>query len=62
MKLPKTKANVSIATSYIIRPNKSNGKYQIPEYWVEYSIEDLENGTDPYWEKAQKLIAEKASR
>jgi C-terminal processing protease CtpA/Prc len=62
MKLPKTKANISIATTYIERPNKSKGKYQIPDYWIEYSIEDLENGIDPYWEKAQELMTKKASR
>ena len=62
MKLPKTKANISIATTYIERPNKSKGKYQIPDYWIEYSIEDLENGIDPYWEKVQELIEKKESR
>jgi hypothetical protein len=62
MKLPKTKADISIATTYIERPNKSQGKYQIPDYWIEYCIEDLESGIDPYWEKVQELITKKASR
>tara|TARA_B100000809_G_scaffold57208_1_gene53272 strand:+ start:146 stop:2002 length:1857 start_codon:yes stop_codon:yes gene_type:complete len=61
MKLPKTKASISIATTYQERPNKEKGKIQIPDYWVEYSIEDLILGKDPYLEKIKELI-DKASR
>jgi len=56
MKLPKTKANVSIATMYLVRPNELKGKYQIPDYWIEYSMNDLTNGIDPYLEKVKELI------
>ncbi len=56
MKLPKTKASISIATTYQERPNKKKGEIQIPDYWVEYRIEDLISGKDPYLEKALELI------
>ena len=56
MKLPKTKANISIATTFQERPNKEKGKIQIPDYWIEYSINDLILGKDPYLEKIKELI------
>lgn len=55
-KLPKTKANVSIATTYRERPKKEKGSIQIPDYWIEYSINDLTTGNDPYLEKVRELI------
>jgi Peptidase family S41 len=57
MKLPKTKASISIATTYQERPNKEKGKVQIPDYWVEYSISDLITGKDPYLEKIKELMS-----
>jgi len=62
MKLPKTKAEISIATTYIERPEKVIGKIQIPDIWVEYTIDDLLNGKDPYLEIVKKQIKEKAGR
>jgi len=62
MKLPKTKASVSIATTYQERPNKLNGIIQIPDYWIEYSINDLISGKDPYLEKIKELISKNASK
>lgn len=59
MELPKTKAKISIATSYIERPNKEKGNIQIPDIWVEYSINDLINGIDPYLIEVQKQIQNK---
>ena len=56
MKLPKTKANISIATTFQERPNKEKGEIQIPDYWIEYSINDLILGKDPYLEKIKELI------
>ncbi len=56
MKLPKTKASISIATTHQERPNKKKGGIQIPDYWIEYSINDLVTGKDPYLEKALELI------
>lgn len=58
IKLPKTKANISIATYYQERPNKRNGKIQFPDYWVEYSMNDLITDRDPYLEKVKELIKE----
>ncbi len=58
MKLPKTKAVVSIATTFQERPNKEKGEVQIPDYWVEFTINDLFLGIDPYLEKAKALINE----
>lgn len=56
MKLPKTKAKVSIATTYRERPKKEKGKIQLPDYWIEYSINDLATGNDPYLEKVNEII------
>lgn len=61
MKLPKTKAEISIATSYIERPKKDKGKIQMPDIWIEYTISDFLNGKDPYFEKVIKQIKEKVS-
>ena len=61
MELPKTKAKISIATTYIERPEKVKGEIQIPDIWVEYTIDDLLNGKDPYLEIVKKQIKEKAS-
>lgn len=55
-KLPKTKANISIATTYRERPRKSKGDVQIPDYWIEYSIPDLVVGKDSYLEKTKELM------
>jgi len=56
MKLPKTKASISIATTYQERPNKEMGVIQIPDYWIEYNLNDLILGKDPYLEKVKGLI------
>ena len=61
MELPKTKAKISIATTYKQRPNKMKGKIQIPDIWVEYTLNDLINGKDPYLETVKKEIENKAS-
>ena len=61
MELPKTKAKISIATSYIERPNKGKGKIQIPDIWIEYTISDFINGKDPYLENVLKQIKENTS-
>lgn len=61
MKLPKTKADVSIATTYMERPDPARGKYLIPDYWVEYQLSDLLNGTDPYLQKVQDMIRQNPS-
>lgn len=56
MKLPKTKANISVATTFQERPNKEKGEIQIPDYWIEYSVNDLTLGKDPYLEKIKELM------
>lgn len=61
MELPKTKAKISIATSYIERPKKVKGKVQMPDIWIEYTFDDLLNGKDPYLETVMKQIKEKES-
>jgi len=61
MKLPNTNAHISIATTYQERPNKEKGKIQTPDYWIEYTVNDLTTGKDPYLEKIKELI-KKASR
>lgn len=54
--LPETKTKAVMATSYNIRPDTSKGKEQIPDYWIEYSIQDYLTGGDPYLKKAMELI------
>lgn len=56
LKLPKTKADISIATFYQERPQKDMGEIQIPDYWVEYTMKDLATGRDPYLDKVNELI------
>ncbi len=56
MKLPKTKATISIATTFQERPDKEKGKIQNPDYWIEYNISDLLSGTDTYLEKTKELM------
>ncbi len=61
--LPETKTKAIMATSYNERPDISKGIEQIPDYWIEYSIQDYLTGKDPYFEKAIELIIKnKASR
>lgn len=55
-KLPKTEARVSIAATFLERPDKNAGTIQIPDYRIEYSINDLLQGVDPFFEKAVELI------
>ena len=55
-KLPRTKANISIATTYKERPNENPEKIQVPDYWIEYSIRDLQNGVDSLFDKVMDLI------
>ncbi|TDB58224.1 S41 family peptidase [Arundinibacter roseus] len=61
MELPNTKAKISIATTYLVRPKKGNGRIQIPDIWIEYTISDLINGKDPYLEIVVQKIKEKVS-
>jgi hypothetical protein len=61
MELPKTKAKISIATTYIERPKRESGVVQIPEIWIEYTISDLINGKDPYLDTVIMQIKEKPS-
>lgn len=61
MELPKTKAKISIATTYIERPNKMKGKIQVPDIWVEYTVSDLINGNDPYLEIVKREIENESS-
>ncbi|HAA14051.1 MAG TPA: hypothetical protein DCE41_21105 [Cytophagales bacterium] len=58
MELPKTKAKVSIASTYSIRPNPENGPIQVPDVWVEYTLQNLLEGKDPYLEKVWERIGE----
>lgn len=56
MELPRTKARISIATAYLVRPQVDRGKEQVPDIWVEYSVDDLVRGVDPYLEAAMEEI------
>jgi hypothetical protein len=55
-KLPKSKYTGSVAPDYLIRPNPTIGKIQIPDYWIENSVDDLLNKRDKPFEKAIELI------
>lgn len=50
MQLPKTKARISLSTSYIERPKKEKGPVQIPDTWIEYTTRDLFSPNDPFLE------------
>lgn len=62
MKLPKTKAKISIASTYIERPKKERGVIQMPDVWIENTIDDLITGRDPHLEAVRKKIASKPNR
>lgn len=53
-KLPKTKADVSISSCYLMRPDKLSGKIQIPDIWIEPTMKDWIMGKDPLFEKSIK--------
>jgi hypothetical protein len=55
-KLPNSKYTGSIAHSYLIRPNPAKGKIQMPDYWIENSINDIFTGKDRLLDKAIELI------
>ncbi len=54
--LPETKTKAIMATAYNKRPDTTKGIEQIPDYWIEYSVQDYLTGKDPYFEKAMELI------
>lgn len=56
VKLPKTKARGSVATTFMERPKKDLGNIQQPDHWIEVSLEDLLIGRDPHIQKALELI------
>lgn len=58
-RLPNSKFSGSVATGYLVRPNSKKGKIQIPDYWIENSVDDLIIGRDAYFEKAIELIKKK---
>jgi len=61
--LPETKTKAVMATSYYERPDTSKANEQIPDYWIENSVQDYLTGKDPCFEKALELIIKsKASR
>lgn len=62
MALPKTKAKISMATTYIIRPNKEKGNIQLPDSWIEFSMYDLMKGIDPCLTEVQKEISKNTKR
>ena len=54
-KLPKTKASVSIASTYRQRPDPSKGKVQLPDVWVEPSLLEFIQGQDALLDTAKAL-------
>jgi len=62
MKLPKTKAYFGMASSYQIRADESKGLLLEPDYWVEYTIDDLAKGRDPFLQKAMELIKQSGAQ
>ena len=45
-----------MATSYYERANKKAGKILKPDYWIEYTVDDILSGRDPFFDKALELI------
>jgi len=58
-RLPNSKFSGSVATGYLIRPNPTKGKFQIPDYWIENNVDNLVTGKDMVLEKAKELIKKK---
>ncbi|MFN9800223.1 MAG: hypothetical protein ACK54P_09435, partial [Bacteroidota bacterium] len=56
MKLPRTNARISLSTSYKVRPRKELGEVQIPDIWLEYTINDLLTGRDPFLDVVMREI------
>jgi len=55
-KLPNSKIKGTVASTFLIRPNIENGKIQMPDFWIEYSVDDLIKGKDKSLDKAFELI------
>lgn len=55
-RLPNTKFSGSIATGYIVRPDPDKGVVQMPDYWVENTVDDMINANDQLLRKALELI------
>ena len=58
IRLPRTKKAASISSTYLVRPRPELGRYQMPDYWVERSLTDLQKGIDPHLEKVKELVKE----
>lgn len=56
MKLPRTNARISLSTSYKVRPRKELGEAQMPDIWLEYTINDLLTGRDPFLDVVMREI------
>lgn len=60
-RLPNSKYIGSVASDYFIRPNPAQGKIQVPDYWIENSVEDIIQGRDMCLERAFEIIKDKNS-
>jgi hypothetical protein len=56
-KLPNSKIEVSIASSYLTRPDKTKTDKFTPDFYVEKSLQDFMNGHDPLFEKALEILS-----
>jgi len=55
-KLPNSKLQATIPSSYLVRPNPTNGKLLIPDIKAEKAFGDLFNGRDPLFDKAMEIL------
>lgn len=55
-KLPNTKIEVSMASQYLVRPEKSKSNKFVPDVYMEKSYTDILNGKDPLFDKALEML------
>ncbi len=55
-RLPNSKIDVSISSQYLIRPDKTKGDKFVPDFYVDKSLQDVMNGSDPLFDKALEIL------
>lgn len=57
-RLPNSKGDVSISSSYLIRPDPSRPEQLHPDIRIEKSLDDLLHGGDPLFDKALEVLGQ----
>ena len=56
LKLPESGILISLPSEYYERSVPANGEILQPDYWIENSVADVQNGRDAAFEKASELL------